>query len=75
MKGNLTYSRIGKMARIHSACRRNNYGAALTRSREGGSRGAKWIFRRGRPLVTLDRGDETNQMPGGNPLTVQERPG
>jgi len=66
---------VGTGGAIHSTYWHNNFG-------EPSSRGCinaapwdeQWIFRWSQPVVPLEGGDITVQMPGGTPVKVQEAP-
>ncbi len=60
---------------IHSTYWHNNYGEPASRGCVNASPDdAQWVFCWSQPIVPLDPGDVTVQMPGGTKVTVQDKP-
>lgn len=65
---------VGTGVAIHSTYWHNNYGEPSSRGCINASpEDAKWIFRWSQPVVSIDPGDVTVEMPGGTKISVEKK--
>jgi len=65
---------VGTGVAIHSTYWHNNYGEPSSRGCVNANpEDAKWIFRWSQPVVSIDPGDVTVEMPGGTKVSVEKK--
>jgi lipoprotein-anchoring transpeptidase ErfK/SrfK len=65
---------VGTGVAIHSTYWHNNYGEPSSRGCVNASpEDAKWVFRWSQPIVSIDPGDVTVDMPGGTRVSVEKK--